>query len=301
VTLGSETFTEWLVLLEAADTRGQSTIEWSSLARLVHSWATPVPTALYSPSRYALQVPVTATDPPSALSTAISLWKDSLHRSGLPQWPLVRAEVMTPEELELELQVAKCAGDGHDAPPQAPLSTPDVVADDLLRRALHDSGTGLPNRELFLDRVRRALATAMPAPAVPAIILVHVDGLDTVDRSLGCPASDDTLVEIAGRLGEVVRRDDTVARVGAAALAVLVEAAGVNDTECVARRIVDLFRCRSLDEGHPLPARASVGVAMASSTDDPDQLILMAEMAVAAAKDAGGDCHKTFASNPGSV
>lgn len=291
---------EWLVLLEAADERERSTMDPSSFARLVSAWTTPAPTTLYSPNRYALQVAVRATDPASALASAISLWKDALRRAELAEWDLVRAEIMTPEKLEQELQAAEWDWDGQDAPLQALPDTGDVVGDDLLRRALYDSVTGLPTRELFLDDVRRALAAGPSPSAVHVMLVVHLDGLETVD-SLACSAPDDVMVEIAGRLTEMVRDCDTVARVGPAEFALLVEASPGRDTDCLARRIVDRFRGPLLDEGLPPTVRVSVGVATSSPGGDADQLILMAGMAMVVARAEGGNCHRPFASNPDSV
>ena len=92
----------WIVLLEVADTQGASTIDSAGFDRLVSTWASPGSTALYSRDRYALQIPVGAADPATALSSAMSRWKDAVQRTGVPRWALVRAEIMTPEELERE-------------------------------------------------------------------------------------------------------------------------------------------------------------------------------------------------------
>ncbi|MFN2555313.1 MAG: GGDEF domain-containing protein [Nitriliruptorales bacterium] len=297
--MSNESGAEWLVLLEAADSREGSAIDRSSFLQFVSSWATAAPTTLYTPNRYALQVVVRATDPPSALSVAISLWQDSLRRSELPEWQLVRAEIMTPEELEEELQAAERGRERLTSTPS--FVTPgDVVAEDLLRHALHDSLTGLPGRELFLDEVGRALAGASPS-AVLALVIAQFDWLQTLDPSLGCSVRDDALVEIAGRLIHVVRRRDTIARVGPAEFALLIEVGDGRDADCLARRLVDLFRYAPIDESAPPAVRASVGVAMSSSTYDADQLILMAEVAVEVAREAGGDCYRTFAADPDSV
>jgi diguanylate cyclase (GGDEF)-like protein len=276
VSLSSET-TDWLVLLEAADKREGSTIDPSSFARLVSSWAAPVPTTLYSPSRYALQIAVRATDALSALSIAISLWKECLRRSQLPEWPLVRAEIMTPEELEQELQAADWNIHREDTLEQPPPRAGDVAADDLLRRALHDSVTGLPGREIFLDDARRALAARTSASPLLALLIVQLEAFDSVNRAARSSMPDDTLVETARRLTEVVRCRDTVARVGPGEFALLVEVQTGQDADCLARRIVDLLRCPPSGGDRPLAVRASVGVALSSSTDDADQLIHAAE------------------------
>ena len=83
---------------------------------------------------------------------------------------LVRAEVVTPREQEAEWQAAERADSGGDTSSPSPPSTVDVVGDAFLRDADHDSLTGLPDRERFIDEVRRALAGGDPASATQAVM-----------------------------------------------------------------------------------------------------------------------------------
>ncbi len=100
--------TEWIVLLEAADVRtATSTIDASRFRQFLRAWGTPAPAALYSPERYALQLQINAIDHGTALSAAIRQWRDAVARAGLPEWELVRVEIMTPDEQEREYQTAK--------------------------------------------------------------------------------------------------------------------------------------------------------------------------------------------------
>lgn len=268
---------EWIVLLEAADERGRSTIDAPSFRRLVSSWPGPGPTALYSPNRYALQVPVRAFNPPSALSSAMWLWKDVLRRTGLPDWQLVRAEIVTPDELERELLTAEAAAAADAEEPLEDSSTDDEVAGELLWRALHDPLTGLSDRELFLDHVRRALAPRRDA-AAPVLSVVVVDP----GASLPAPAPDAVLVEVARRLVEAVRPEDTVARVGPRRFALLLTLPAPGDTGAVARRIADRIRAPLRHDGRTLALAAGIGVATTACSRDPDELMAMAEAAVSA-------------------
>lgn len=290
---------QWIVLLEAADTNGGSTIDPASFDRLLSSWARSAPTALYSPNRYALQLTMTAGDPPIALSSAIARWKDALRRSGLPEWDLVRAEILTPDELEQEWAAAEgrsgAVGPTAEGPPHA-----EMVSNELLLRALHDPVTGLAGRELFLDEVRRASATAAVGSA-HAVMVVHVDGPGSAEPSCGRPTSDELLSQTARRLAETLRRGDKLARVGPAEFAVLVEAPSGDHSDCVARRIVHCVGRPLPGEAQPLPVTASVGVATMRYGRDADQVVGMAEAAMAAAREAGGDCHRPFPANPHDV
>lgn len=285
---------QWMVLLEAADERARAAIDAAAFRRLVTAWAAAPPTVLFSPSRYALQVAVVARDPQSALVAAMGLWSDALRRAGLPKWQLVRAEIVTPDEFERDLQAEDWDGPADAAVVGRHPSGPDPASEDLLRRALHDPVTGLAGCELFLDHVRAAVGASTPGSAVQAVMLVDLDGLD-------CPASEEVLVGVAGRLKDAVRRADVVARVGPDQFALLVTVASGEDTDLVADRIVCNVRSPILDDGPPLAVTASVGVARTSSGADADDLLLMADVAMAAAKKAGGDRHQHFAARSDSV
>ena len=283
-----------MVLLEAADERSRTVIDAAAFRRLVTAWAAAPPGVLYSPSRYALQVAVVARDPQSALAAAMGLWSDALRRAGLPRWQLVRAEIVTPDEFERDLHA-----EDWDGPADAPVlgrqaSGPDPASEDLLRRALHDAVTGLAGRELFLDHVRAALGADTLGSAGQAVMVVDLDELDR-------PASEEVLVEVAGRLKDAVRRADVVARVGPNRFALLVTVASGEDTDLVADRIVGNVRSPILDDGPALAVTASVGVARTSPGADADDLLLMAEVAMATAKKAGGDRHRRFAARSDSV
>ncbi|MBJ7331336.1 MAG: GGDEF domain-containing protein, partial [Solirubrobacteraceae bacterium] len=95
-----------------------------------------------------------------------------------------------------------------------------------LERALHHQGmydplTGLPNRELLLDRLDRALALALRQPTVTALIQIDVDRFGRLNDWLGSEGGDAALVELSRRLQAVLRPEDTLARVGADEFAVL--------------------------------------------------------------------------------
>jgi GGDEF domain-containing protein len=277
---GDSTWTEWAILLEVAAEHGASTIDPEGLRRLVGAWSGPVPTSLYSPSRYALQVTVWATDPPAALGIAMSQWADARRRSCLPVGDLVRAEVLTSSELERELQSAERVTGATDTLP-APLPER-AVADELLRRAFNDSVTGLPNREMFLDEVRRALAAPLCGTDVRAVVTV---GVHQVGGRAQPP--DDLLAEIGRRITAAVRRGDPVARVGMAEFAALVTLPFGDQSDRVAARLVHCVVAAGARHGRCL--KPSVRVAIASTGDDPDELITTAKAILggATATDAG--------------
>jgi diguanylate cyclase (GGDEF)-like protein len=276
--------TRWVVLLEAADENGLSTVDADSHARLVSSWGESVPTTLYSPNRYALQVIVDAGNAAMALGMALSQWKDALKRATMPEWELVRAEVLTSRELERELRAAEQC-DMPDPMSTVATGSERVESDELLRRALHDDVTGLPTREAFVDEVRRELQAPISDRTVRVVVALALDQL--ARREPSAPPSTRLMTDVSERLTATVRRVDTVARIGEAEFAALVTLPSARDTQRLAERVVQSVR--SVGDRHRRPLTASVGVATASSADDPDELLLAAELAMVAARDAGGD------------
>jgi hypothetical protein len=117
---------EWIVLLEAApeETDGGPAVCLSDVEEFLGMLADYAPSALYAPDRYAVQITVPAGDPQRALAAGVDRFHLAVSASGLPGWPLVRAEVKTPAELEAELRA-------EEAPLFPPVGTLTVDADAL--------------------------------------------------------------------------------------------------------------------------------------------------------------------------
>jgi diguanylate cyclase (GGDEF)-like protein len=274
---------QWIVMLEAAGEPGGPGMDRHTFRRLLALWPSPAPTTLYSPDRYALQLPVFAADASSALSSAMSSWAEALHRAEVPKWDLVRAEVLTPAELERDLEAAEAADGAGDGHPPGFLRTEAALGDDLLRRALHDPVTGLRDRAIFLDEARRLLAAGAHARDAFTLMLIRLDGFAGEDGGLGRPMTDGVLVEVGRRLSASVRPDDMVARVGAREFAVLLALASGVDIGPVVDRVVSAVRSPAVDEGRVLALSARVGVATTECGDGVDDLILKAERALVSA------------------
>lgn len=81
-------------------------------------------------------------------------------------------------------------------------------------RATHDALTGLPNRELLLDRLRQAIRNAERHPRPVAVLFIDLDNFKLINDSLGHSVGDDTLREFSRRLQDTVCDTDTVGRFG---------------------------------------------------------------------------------------
>jgi diguanylate cyclase (GGDEF)-like protein len=149
----------------------------------------------------------------------------------------------------------------------------------LAHRALHDPLTRLPNRALFADRLRLALSRLERTQTCLAVLFLDLDGFKAVNDTLGHPAGDQVLVEVADRLRAGLRGGDTAARFGGDEFVVLCEdVASAAEVRGIAERIV-----------HEIPGGVSVGVALAiDGGEDPDELLREADAAMYRVKRRGG-------------
>jgi diguanylate cyclase (GGDEF)-like protein/PAS domain S-box-containing protein len=161
-----------------------------------------------------------------------------------------------------------------------------------VHRALHDPLTGLPNRDLFADRLALTLARARRGGPLPAVLIADLDQFKLVNDSLGHQAGDELLRAVAPRLAAAVRETDTVARFGGDEFVVLCDGVG---SEQHALELATRLAC-VLDEpvevaGGPVYVSASFGVAYAGVGSDAEDLMRDADAALYRAKARGrGRC-----------
>jgi diguanylate cyclase (GGDEF)-like protein/PAS domain S-box-containing protein len=162
--------------------------------------------------------------------------------------------------------------------------------EELLRNALYDELTGLPNRTLYQDRLRFLYQRRGRNPGyLFAVLFVDLDRFKAVNESLGRGAGDTLLRAAADRLAGLVGTGDTLARFSGDEFAVLLDDiadAGVADR--MAERIVSAFEQPFDVEGHAVVVTASVGVSVPATSDKvAEELLRDAETALFRAKDAG--------------
>jgi diguanylate cyclase (GGDEF)-like protein len=166
------------------------------------------------------------------------------------------------------------------------------AAADLVHQELHDGLTGLPNRRLLCDRLEQALIRLARANSLVAVILLDVDRFKVVNDDLGRAAGDQLLIATAARLRDLVRPEDTLARIEGDQFVVLCEgladqAAAVNIADRICAAMTEPLAWDSGDLGD-LVISVSAGIALAASTSaGTDELMQDADTAMRRAKVAG--------------
>jgi diguanylate cyclase (GGDEF)-like protein len=146
---------------------------------------------------------------------------------------------------------------------QAALATSQGEERDARRRALHDSMTGLPNRDLFDDRLSHAISLARRHDWTLAVMFIDLDGFKKINDAHGHAAGDSVLKEVARRLSLHLRDEDTVCRNGGDEfLYLLVNPQGQENIERIAG-LVSAGIARPMTVGsRQFVVNASMGVAV---------------------------------------
>jgi diguanylate cyclase (GGDEF)-like protein/PAS domain S-box-containing protein len=166
----------------------------------------------------------------------------------------------------------------------------------LLHNAIRDGLTGLPNRELFLDRLQTAIARAKDENIKPTVFFIDLDALKNQARSPDFATNDGVLLTIARRLTRHISAQDTLARVSALQFAILIS----EDTEprniaMLAERVRRSLRTPMKVGGRDLVLTGSIGIAMFDGTQETgEDLLRESESAMYRAKRAGADRIELF-------
>jgi diguanylate cyclase (GGDEF)-like protein len=154
--------------------------------------------------------------------------------------------------------------------------------------ARFDELTALPNRVNFRDEIEGLLRARREADQLSALLFIDLDQFKQVNDTLGHPCGDQLLCAVAGRLRDMLRPEDFVARFGGDEFVVFQQSIrSAEDAAILARRIVDHLSERYKIDNHLVEIGASVGIAMTSPGISADTLIKNADMALYRAKADG--------------
>ncbi len=160
---------------------------------------------------------------------------------------------------------------------------------ELERNTNYDSLTGLPNRNLFADRVQRALIGAARSGKLVGILWLNVERFQRVNESFGRAAGDRQLKALGERLAKGVWENDTVARIGGDKFAILLrEIASPNDAARVVTRLQEALAEPFSILGQEIFLGANIGIALyPTDAESADSVVANAEIAMLRARREG--------------
>jgi diguanylate cyclase (GGDEF)-like protein len=167
----------------------------------------------------------------------------------------------------------------------------------LIHDAVHDSLTGLPNRELFMDRLQGAITRAREGQANrPTVLFIDIDRFKNVNKSFGLVIGDSMLLTLGRRLSRHLNAQDTLARLGGDQFAVLlISDPDPHHVATLAERVRRALRTPMKISSKEIILTASIGIVVHDGTQETAQDMLReGELAMLRAKRAGADRIEIF-------
>ena len=160
---------------------------------------------------------------------------------------------------------------------------------EIAHLARHDPLTSLPNRTLFRDELKRAIANCSREGERVAVLCLDLDRFKPVNDTLGHAVGDELLQQVAGRLSSCVRAGDLAARLGGDEFGIIQpRVEGETEASALAERIVQSLSIPYDVAGHRVTIGVSVGIAIgAGAGGTPDELVHQADLALYRVKAEG--------------
>ena len=238
---------------------------------------------------------------PDDLSPALASFKDLL-RGRIPSCQMEKRYLNKSGQEVWGLWSASLSKDAHTKTPNLIFQIQDITdrkqAEERLHHdAFHDTLTGLPNRALFMDHLKLAIARLQRREdQIFAVLYIDLDRFKVVNDSLGHMVGDQLLVGIARRLEFCLRPGDTIARLGGDEFTVLLEDIGDgSDVTAIAERIQKELSSPFSLGGREVFTTVSMGIALSSRDyGRPEDILRDADTAMYRAKSLGKARHETF-------
>jgi diguanylate cyclase (GGDEF)-like protein/PAS domain S-box-containing protein len=167
----------------------------------------------------------------------------------------------------------------------------------LMHDAVHDNLTGLPNRELFVDRVGGAITRAQEGQGNrPTVMFIDIDRFKNVNQSFGLVIGDSMLLTLARRLSRHLSPQDTLARLGGDQFAILlISEIDPRQVATLAERVRRALRTPMKISGKEIVLTASIGIVVFDGAQaTPQDLLREGEIAMLRAKRGGADRIEIF-------
>jgi diguanylate cyclase (GGDEF)-like protein/PAS domain S-box-containing protein len=172
-----------------------------------------------------------------------------------------------------------------------------IAEERMLEDAVHDNLTGLPNRQLFIDRLGGVLAFAKTNPDIrPTVMVMDLDRFKQVNDSVGIAVGDSILLTLARRLGRLLKSQDTLARLSGDQFGlILMSERDTNRVVAFAETLCKAIRAPITLNGREIFLTISVGIALPEAqSNKAEELIKDAELAMYVAKRSRGDRFEVF-------
>jgi len=171
----------------------------------------------------------------------------------------------------------------------------------LRRLANYDSLTGLPNRNLFMDRIQHELSRAIRGGRQMALFFLDLDHFKQVNDLFGHAAGDELLQSVALRLKQCMREEDTVARLSGDEFAMIqVDVGGLDSVKVALDKIIESFRPSFHFAGQSLVESVSIGASIFPHDGvEVSDLLRCADTAMYRAKISGGNGYSFYSDRNG--
>ena len=174
-------------------------------------------------------------------------------------------------------------------------SSLDLANSELVQLALHDNLTRLPNRSLLNDRLQQAIHKAIRQKSHFAVLFMDLDGFKAVNDTYGHHTGDQLLLQVAKRINDAKRGEDTVARLGGDEFVLLIDPGEPEDAAMLAQRLVENIRLPYVLGRQTVHVSASIGIAIFPENGLTEhELMVNADAAMYHAKEQGRDGYCFF-------
>jgi two-component system CheB/CheR fusion protein len=166
----------------------------------------------------------------------------------------------------------------------------------IIQQANYDALTNLPNRNLFFDRLKQAIAAATRAQQLVGVMFIDLDGFKDINDALGHSQGDILLQRISKRMVDILRESDTIARFGGDEFTVLVTGLE-SETDIIptVEKILEAIQAPIKVNEHELSVTASIGITVfPNDGKDGETLLKFADSAMYTAKAEGRNAYRFF-------
>ncbi|MGF1493413.1 MAG: putative bifunctional diguanylate cyclase/phosphodiesterase [Microcoleaceae cyanobacterium] len=172
-----------------------------------------------------------------------------------------------------------------------------LIREQLEHDAMHDDLTGLPNRNLLVQRLELAVGRMKRHPEfLFSVLFIDLDRFKAINDSLGHLVGDQLLQQVARELQQIIRTTDLVARMGGDEFVILLEELqDVHEVTSIAQRVLHTLESPFLIQGHQVCISASIGIMLgAKSYSNSSEILRDADIALYRAKEAGKARYEIF-------